>query len=366
MSMVAVIRKRLVEEHRVMSEETFSEGLALASILPGPVAVNLAAYCGFFLSGLRGAFIAVTAVLLPSFSLMVILFHLIRFSGSDNYFSRAIFFVSGIAFAIILSAGLAGLKKYCNSVTTAFVAIFTMAIVFLVPGYLTIIILLCGFALLGQFMPATITDQSFIGSPLFSGSSVRLLAPAAAFILVAALGTLFLPALIFREFALIGLTLFGGGYVVVPFLNATLVESLHWINQSDLLTGISLGQLTPGPILISAAFFGQKIAGLSGAVAATAGMFLPSALVMIYCTYYLQYIRSSHFYLRALTYIFPSVSGLIIISGVQILLNSWKQYDEPWHFIWWGVAFAGIYFLKINTILMIGLAIALGLLTLAF
>jgi chromate transporter len=366
MSMVAVIRRQLVDDKNLMPAEAFSEGLALASILPGPVAVNLAAYCGFILSGLPGALVAVSAVLLPSFSLMVLLFHVVNISGSVSYVAPLVFFASGVAFAVILSAGISTFKKYCKSGITISVAFLTMVILYMVPGYFMIISLLFAFALAGQFMSSTGTESAVSGPQVIHGKIVQLLWPAGVFVLCAVLGSFFFPALVFREFAKVGLTLFGGGYVVVPLLNASLVENLNWINQSDLLTGISLGQLTPGPILISAAFFGQKIAGFPGAVAATAGIFLPAALIMIFCTYYLQQIRASVFFMKALNLILPFVSGLIIVSGFQILFNAWKSHAVLWHFIWWGIAFAGVHFLKINTILMIGLAISAGLLTLIF
>jgi chromate transporter len=364
MSMVAVIRRVIVQESKLLSEEKFSEGLALASLLPGPVAVNLSVYSGFLIAGRTGAVISLVSVLLPAFFLMTLLSQAFVFSGIFKYTDAVLFYVSGVAFAVILSAGILSIKKYCtNSVS---VGVFLVSIVFLllVPGYLSIIILFIVWAVAGQFIKGSSANSyaSIVSS--LDGRPGDLAVPAAMVVLVVFLGSWFFPAQVFREFTKISMALFGGGYVVVPLLNASLVEELKWISQSDLLTGISLGQLTPGPILISSVFYGQKIAGFSGSVAATAGMFLPPALLMIFCAYYLNYLRSSVFFNKALNLVFPFISGMIVAAAVQILLNTWREQPIHWHFTGWVLAFLCIHFLKINTILMMGLAIGAGLLTL--
>lgn len=366
MSMVAVIRRVIVQESKLLSEEAFSEGLALASLLPGPVAVNLSAYCGFLIAGRVGALISVVSVLLPAFFLMILLNQFLVFSGIFKYKDSVLFYVSGVAFAVILSAGILSIKKYCINSVTLGVSLVSMAFLLTVPGYFTILILFIVWAVAGQFIAGRVANIFVSGNSSLNGRPRDLAGPVALVVLVVFLGSWFFPAQIFREFTRISLALFGGGYVVVPLLNASLVEELKWISQSDLLTGISLGQLTPGPILISSVFYGQKIAGFKGAVAATAGMFLPPALLMIFCAYYLDSLRSSVFFNRALHLVFPFISGMIVAAAIQIFWNSWKEQPMHWHFIGWVIAFFGIHFLKVNTILMIGLAIAAGLLTLVF
>lgn len=364
MSMVAVIRRVIVQESKLLSEERFSEGLALASLLPGPVAVNLSAYSGFLIAGQIGALVSVVSVLMPAFFLMTLLSQVLVFSGISNYTDSVLFYVSGVAFAVILSAGILSIKKHCTNTLTVIVFFLSMVVLLLLPGYHTIIILFFVWAVAGQFFAGNAVNNSFSGNSSLNGRPRDLAGPVAMVVLLVFLGSWFFPAQVFREFTRISLALFGGGYVVVPLLNAALVEELKWISQSDLLTGISLGQLTPGPILISSVFYGQKIAGFTGAVAATAGMFLPPALLMIFCAYYLDYLRSSIFFNRALQLVFPFVSGMIVAAAIQILWNSWNEQPHHWHFTGWIFAFLGIHFFKINTILMMGLAIGAGLLTL--
>ncbi|WP_341481965.1 chromate transporter [Christiangramia sediminis] len=82
-------------------------------------------------------------------------------------------------------------------------------------------------------------------------------------------------------FLKIGAVLFGSGYVLVAYLDGELVEKLGWLTKSELLDAIAIGQFTPGPVLSTATFIGYQINGISGALAATAGIFLPSFLFVL-------------------------------------------------------------------------------------
>lgn len=84
-----------------------------------------------------------------------------------------------------------------------------------------------------------------------------------------------LPGL-FGVFLKIGAILFGSGYVLLAFLRADLVERLGWLTESQLIDAIAVGQVTPGPVFTTATFIGYVLAGPSGALVATAGIFLPA------------------------------------------------------------------------------------------
>lgn len=81
---------------------------------------------------------------------------------------------------------------------------------------------------------------------------------------------------LFLFFLKIGSVLFGSGYVLLAFLRADLVERWHWLNESQLLDAIAVGQVTPGPVFTTATFIGYILGGLSGAFIATVGIFLPA------------------------------------------------------------------------------------------
>lgn len=83
-------------------------------------------------------------------------------------------------------------------------------------------------------------------------------------------------------FSKISLILFGGGYVMIPMLHSIIVEKYDWLNSTEFMDAITLGQITPGPILVSATFIGYKIGGISGAFLSTLAIFGPSAMLIIF------------------------------------------------------------------------------------
>jgi chromate transporter len=84
---------------------------------------------------------------------------------------------------------------------------------------------------------------------------------------------------LFLVFLKLGVVVFGSGYVLLAFIQADLVDRLHWVTQSQLLDAVTAGQVTPGPLFASATFLGYVIGGWSGAAVATAAIFLPSFLL---------------------------------------------------------------------------------------
>jgi chromate transporter len=77
-------------------------------------------------------------------------------------------------------------------------------------------------------------------------------------------------------FLKLGVVVFGSGYVLLAFLQADLVDRLHWLTQAQLLDAVTAGQITPGPVFATATFLGYVIHGWQGAVVATVAIFVPS------------------------------------------------------------------------------------------
>jgi chromate transporter len=127
-----------------------------------------------------------------------------------------------------------------------------------------------------------------------------------------------LTAKLFTTFASVSIFLFGGGYVFIPVIQEIVVESHRWLTLQEFVDSIALGQVTPGPILISATFIGYKVAGFAGALAATVGIFLPPVLLMLAGAHALERIKKSVVITAALAGIRPAVVGMIAAAAVTV------------------------------------------------
>lgn len=113
-------------------------------------------------------------------------------------------------------------------------------------------------------------------------------------------------------------TLFGGGYVVIPALHELFVEHLHWLSATEFADGIAIGQVTPGPIFITATFIGYKVAGWGGAALATLAMFLPPAVLTVLASRFVAWMEGSAGLAAAMKGVRAAVIGLIFASAFTI------------------------------------------------
>ncbi len=123
---------------------------------------------------------------------------------------------------------------------------------------------------------------------------------------------------LFTIFAGMSVLLFGGSYVFIPVMQRIIVDGYGWVTRQEFIDAVALGQVTPGPNLISAAFIGFKVAGLLGAAAATAGIFTPPAIIMLVCYQYLDRIKKSATIKAALHGVHSCVIGMVAAAGVVV------------------------------------------------
>lgn len=132
---------------------------------------------------------------------------------------------------------------------------------------------------------------------------------------------------LFLSFLQVGLFSFGGGYAALPLIREQVVYSHQWLTASEFTDLITLSQMTPGPIALNGAtFVGIKIAGLSGAFAATLGCITPSCiLVTLLARLYLKY-RNVSIIQQVLSSLRPAVIAMIASAGISILTSAfWSQ-----------------------------------------
>ena len=133
---------------------------------------------------------------------------------------------------------------------------------------------------------------------------------------------------LFLSFLQIGAFSFGGGYAAMPLIQNQVVQLHPWLSQSEFTDLITISQMTPGPIAVnSATFVGTRIAGMPGALAATAGCVLPSCiLVTLLAKIYLKY-RNLSLLQGVLKSLRPAVIAMIAAAGVSILVTAFWGND---------------------------------------
>jgi chromate transporter len=131
---------------------------------------------------------------------------------------------------------------------------------------------------------------------------------------------------IMLTFSSMSLSLFGGGYVAVPSMHKIIVDTLHWLTNKEFVDAIALGQVTPGPILVSATFIGYKLAGFFGALNATLSIFLPTAILMVICSRFLAKINNAPALKAAFKGLRPAIIGMILSAAVTILVSTGISY----------------------------------------
>jgi chromate transport protein ChrA len=143
-------------------------------------------------------------------------------------------------------------------------------------------------------------------SAILLGASMPILAKVA---LLLMLSTIFLR---------IGSITFGGGFVMIPLIEAEVVDSHHWLTHQEFVDATALGQITPGPVLISATFIGYRVAGTLGALVATISIFLPSFLMTVVAGSSLARFHTNKLVQSFLKGVTPAVVGLLVAAGISV------------------------------------------------
>jgi len=270
------MRRDLVEGRRWISEAEYDTGLAVAAACPGPLAFQLGVYCGWVRHGVGGALATAVAFAAAPFVLVTALAATYeRFSASAAL--RGLFYgVGPVVVAMILKAcwGLAAktLRRdkaawACAAVAAIVTAVLERELValFVASGVLGAILFT------REDAPAPPLPEP--APPPQGASALGLAWPLAA----VSGSTLALFWFFFKT----GCLVFGSGLVIVPLLKAYVVDEYHWLSERVFVDAVAVGMVSPGPVVITATFVGFVVGGLSGAVAATAGIFTPAVLFTV-------------------------------------------------------------------------------------
>ncbi len=296
------MRRDLVETRGWLTAEEYENGLALAAACPGPLAYQLAVYCGYIRFGVVGGLAVAIAFGLAPFVIVTIAAWLyVRFAG--NWQLRALFYgIAPVVVALIVKACWNLGKRTLRDDRLAWLfATLACAITVIVQRELALMFVTAG--LIGIFVFGR--RRASVSTPQPAASSrtrAMLLVP---FATTALSGT---TAKLFLFFFKTGLLVFGSGLVIVPFLKTQVVDQYHWLGNREFLDSVAIGMISPGPVVITATFVGYLLNGIVGALAATIGIFAPPVLFTILATpILLRY------------YNHPHVAGFIRGVGVTVV-----------------------------------------------
>ncbi len=322
-AMVAYIRRMTVKDKGWVGENSFKKGVALCQTIPGATAMQAAAYAGLRAGGPWGAVTAYVAFGLPAFVLMVTL---------SAMYTRAhdlpavISLFSGlqvIVVALVANATVNFGRRYLKGKQDIF--LFIIAAGFLALGGSPIIAIIAS-AALGLVFYRPLIRKTRETSAVGLVSHVQAVRPALTLALSAA-GLLVLLFFIRRDlFSLATLMIkidffaFGGGYGSIPLLFHEIVEVRHWMDHQALMDGIALGQVTPGPIVITATFAGYLLAKLPGAVIGTIFIFTPSLFLLLLIVPYFDRLEHNVYLQRGLRGVLASFVGLLLAVTIRFAI----------------------------------------------
>ena len=306
-----------------LTEEEFNEGLALVQLYPGPIMVDLTAYVGYKLRGALGAVVATTCFILPSFILMLVLSALYFALGNLPWvhplFLGLEALVVGILAQITLDLGARNVQSRAQAVIAlvAFAALlFKINAILIVLGALALGALFIRPEAKGRIADPRETKSTSTTWRQWAGIGivVAVVLAVAGFAgsLQSDIGAM---GLVFFK---IGAVAFGNGTTIIPLIQADVVDAQHWLSLNQFADGIALGQITPGPFLITAAFVGYKMGGVFGATLATFAMFSPSFAMTLIFTEIFARLRNLKPIRGALAGVLASFVGLLAVVILQL------------------------------------------------
>lgn len=251
-ALIGYMQKDLVEEKKWFAKEDYIHGVALAQLVPGPIAAQLAIYFGWLKGKILGATAVALAFLAPPFLMVLVLaYSYVKYQGLP--WVHGVFYgMSAAVIAVIAQTAVKLVKISWGKKIGLWAIGLAMALATLLLQKISFFFFLSG-GLLGII---------FYGLPR---------------------GKLFVfPLDIFLFFAKAALVVYGSGMAIIPFIHGDLVNNFRWLTEGQFLDAVSVGMITPGPLLITAGFMGYLLSGMPGALAGTVGAFFPVYLFVIF------------------------------------------------------------------------------------
>jgi chromate transporter len=323
-AIMGIMQAEIQEKREWISKPEFVEGLALVNMLPGPGATQLGIFIGHAKAGLAGGIIAGVCFVLPAFLIMLALAAAYVAFGTLPSMRNAFYGIGPVVVGIFAASVYRLGRGTIRERSQIAIAVAAAIVMFFTP--------------VGLVMP--LMTAGCVGIALFNSRRNGLIALA---VLVAAFGAYYLIDIFLTRFIItttdfpersggvspslwalgafffkVGAFTFGGGLSMLAFMQEQVVNQFGWLTPQEYIDGLALGQLTPGPILMLAAFIGFKLAGVTGAAVAGSAIFFPSFLMMLSVLPLLRKLKDLQWLRAFMRGVGPAVIGALAVSLVQM------------------------------------------------
>ena len=315
-ALAAHMHRDLVEGRGWITEADYQEGLAFSQLLPGPLAAQLAMYIGWLRGGALGAVLAAVTFVLPSFLMAMAVGILYVHFGRLTWIQGAFYGIGASVIAIIAQGAYKLSRKALRSDWFQWALFSIMAVVTAYTGTEMVwLILLSGAAaVLVRVLPKSRPGAAVAAFVPVLVTGLHGPAPG----LLGALFLFFLKA---------GAFVFGSGLAIVPFLYGQVVATSHWLTEQQFLDAVAVAMITPGPVVITAAFIGYLVAGAAGGFVASVAVFAPPLLMVVAgAPYYRRFAQNGHVkaFVQGVT-----ASAVGAIAGAAFILGRRAIFDVP-------------------------------------
>lgn len=317
-SHVNLLRTLCVDERQWLGPQEFQDGVTATNLLPGPASTQLAIFCGWRLRGAPGGVVAGLCFICPGLVAILALAAAFLHHDPPHWILGAAAGAGAAVPAVALNAARnlapaswrrlgTGAAARARWIAYALVG---AAASTLVGPYLVVVLLACGMTEVALRRPRPRATGTSLPAVLASGG--------AHLVAFGGLGALAWVAL------KVGALSYGGGFVIVPLMQHDVVSTYHWMTASQFLTAVTLGQITPGPVVQTVAVVGYAAAGVGGGILAAAVAFAPSFAFVLGGGAHFDRVRES----RAIQGFFAGASPAVVgaIAGSSISLGATLQH----------------------------------------